>query len=144
MHPYIYLILYFHVILFCYHAPPRSGPPKDPDPPCFNLSTLSELIFLNRDNTTNQQYPKIIATTKGPSPMVLSTGYSGVWGGMRGGGMMNRKRDSEKKQQMLMKYIISHGMRTHRVQQAPPVHIITSNRLAKIEYLQMIIWLILI
>ena len=49
---------------------------------------------------------------------------------------MNRITDIEMKQQMFMKYMISHGISSHRVQQVPPVHIMTSRRFDRIEYLK--------
>ena len=76
-----------------------------------------------------------MATTKGTRPIVLRAGNSGACSAIKGRGTMKRKRDIEKKQMILMKYMISHGMRSHRVQQVPPVHIITRSRFDKIEYL---------
>ena len=117
------------------YIPPRSGPPKDPEPPCFNFSAFSELILLNKDRITTQQYPRKIAMTNGTRPMVRRTGNSGSWSANKGSGKMTRITAIETKQQMLIKYIINHGIKSHRVQHVPPAHIMTRRRLDNMEYL---------
>ena len=78
----------------------------------------------------------MIPINKGTSPIALSAGNSGACSAIKGIGKINRITDIEMKQQMFMKYMISHGISSHRVQQVPPVHIITSRRFDRIEYLK--------
>ena len=78
----------------------------------------------------------MIPINKGTNPIALSAGNSGSWSASKGIGKMNRITDIEMKQQMFMKYMISHGISSHRVQQVPPVHIMTSRRFDRIEYLK--------
>ena len=120
--------------IFAY-IPPRSGPPKDPEPPCFIFSAFSELILLNKDRITSQQYPRKIAMTNGTRAMARRAGNSGACSANKGTGKMPRMTDIEIKQQMLIKYIINHGIRSHRVQHVPPAHIMTRRKLANMEYL---------
>ena len=78
----------------------------------------------------------MIPINKGTSPIALSAGNSGACSAIKGIGKMNRITDIEMKQQMFMKYMISHGISSHRVQQVPPVHIMTSRRFDRMEYLK--------
>ena len=72
------------------NIPPKRGPPKDPEPPCFNFSSLSELIFLNSEKITIQKYPSKIVMTNGTRPILLKAGNSGAVGETKGSGTMNR------------------------------------------------------
>ena len=137
-------LLFHHIRLFSIKSyqskidssiPPRSGPPKDPDPPCFNFSAFSELILWNKDKMTHQKQPNMNATVNGTRPMVRSAGNSGACSATNGTGQMKRMMEMETKQKKLIKQIINQGIRSHRVQQVPPVHIMTRSRFAKIEYL---------
>ena len=78
----------------------------------------------------------MIPINKGTSPIALRAGNSGACSAIKGIGKMNRITDIEMKQQMFMKYMMSHGISSHRVQQVPPVHIMTSRRFDRIEYLK--------
>ena len=78
----------------------------------------------------------MIPINKGTSPIALRAGNSGACSAIKGIGKINRITDIEMKQQMFMKYMISHGISSHRVQQVPPVHIMTSRRFDRIEYLK--------